>query len=727
MFPFEFERDERRWLIGLPVAALLQAILLFIVSWKIAGGHFMFPLDDSYIHLQYARMAAKGLPLVYTPGMAPSGGMTSPLFVLLLTPFQLIGLHGVKGALASFALGTMCWMLLPIWMMQLASRLTNKTGGAIAALLTLANGHLLWNFMSGMETGLFTLLLVGAALAAQTWWQSERYHARAMLIATLALLPLARPEGAIFSIIMIALVLFRRGQQPRLSIFALLLTLAPFALWLLTLRAATGDWRPAGLRTKSLSATPYIDWTAAFAQFSESFSALFTRFYQNVIPDPRYAQFKGYAQMPYVPVAMLPLALLGAGFCVIMEWRSGRPAGGAFAALAWIGGLAAICTSLIPFAHQQRYPAPFTPLAIVLAVVALRRIAQLFQQLEKTALHAAATGLLIASAPSLGFWISEHGRNARDIYSLHRVMSFGLQNEHEPIALTDAGVLAYYTNLPAWDLVGLTSHEFVRGTLQGDGATLEALSKIPQQLRPRTLITFRSWFSEDFPIGPAESAVGIPINSIASGNVLGRFPIDWQAIDRGDAAPLLPGERLLLNLDIADIDSEAAAHHQFEIGPYDALLHTWPQPLCAPARFELPAVNAMEEGTTRTLQIRFAGPAVDGGRTMRKSSFEFEAPAAPEKNLTLMIRASRPILEASPQPAADTLAVTVTSAAGKSLAREIVELGGGGTTARDYSLGLSGEAAGKRCKISVEAADPPGAAFSIYHYWIIESATPPDH
>jgi len=37
------------------------------------------PLDDSYIHFQFARSFAEGHPFVYSPGAAPVAGATSLL------------------------------------------------------------------------------------------------------------------------------------------------------------------------------------------------------------------------------------------------------------------------------------------------------------------------------------------------------------------------------------------------------------------------------------------------------------------------------------------------------------------------------------------------------------------------------------------------------------------------------------------------------------------------
>ena len=83
------------------------------------------------------------------------------MFVMMLTPLFWIGLGGAKAAFASFLLGGALWALAAIWVYQLARRMMGGHFAAITVALVLANGHLLWNFLSGMETGLVAVLLLG--------------------------------------------------------------------------------------------------------------------------------------------------------------------------------------------------------------------------------------------------------------------------------------------------------------------------------------------------------------------------------------------------------------------------------------------------------------------------------------------------------------------------------------------------------------------------------------
>src|SRR4030095_4385759 len=65
------------------VAAALLPLALFIVRERQIAGAAGFPLDDSWIHLQFARNLAAGAGFSYNPGR-PIAGSTAPLWTLLL-------------------------------------------------------------------------------------------------------------------------------------------------------------------------------------------------------------------------------------------------------------------------------------------------------------------------------------------------------------------------------------------------------------------------------------------------------------------------------------------------------------------------------------------------------------------------------------------------------------------------------------------------------------------
>src|ERR1700674_3879860 len=72
------------WRDDLVVAlAALPPLAVFLLTEQRLAGAPGFPLDDSWIHLHFARNIAEGAGFSYNPG-APVAGSTAPLWTLLL-------------------------------------------------------------------------------------------------------------------------------------------------------------------------------------------------------------------------------------------------------------------------------------------------------------------------------------------------------------------------------------------------------------------------------------------------------------------------------------------------------------------------------------------------------------------------------------------------------------------------------------------------------------------
>ncbi|HMH77795.1 MAG TPA: hypothetical protein VK547_14275, partial [Candidatus Udaeobacter sp.] len=89
-----------------PVVALGLAIGFFLLKTRqLAGmlGVEAFPLDDSWIHMQFARNLAEGRGFSYNPGV-PVSGSTAPLWTLALGgAFAVLGSHLVLAKVLGIA------------------------------------------------------------------------------------------------------------------------------------------------------------------------------------------------------------------------------------------------------------------------------------------------------------------------------------------------------------------------------------------------------------------------------------------------------------------------------------------------------------------------------------------------------------------------------------------------------------------------------------------------
>src|SRR6185295_18110129 len=192
------------------LAVALLAGLGYLAVELYLVGRPGFPLDDSWIHLQFARNLAAGQGLSYNPG-EPVTGSTAPLWTALLALLFLLPGNVVLWAellgLALYVAGVDA-----TWRLGRALGL-GRGLAALAAGLTLATGPLLWSAVSGMEIPLFVLLsLWGIILHLR-----ERDHPDRppLSLAVLAAAVLARPEGLLLLLLAVLdrLFSFEGGEE----------------------------------------------------------------------------------------------------------------------------------------------------------------------------------------------------------------------------------------------------------------------------------------------------------------------------------------------------------------------------------------------------------------------------------------------------------------------------------------------------------------------------------
>jgi hypothetical protein len=97
--------NDTRWLVAILAICILVSLLFAIAMWQLTGGHLMVPLDDTFIHLQYAKQLARGHFFVYSPQDSYSTGATSLIYPFLFIPFFWLGLKAVQLLVAWHA----CW------------------------------------------------------------------------------------------------------------------------------------------------------------------------------------------------------------------------------------------------------------------------------------------------------------------------------------------------------------------------------------------------------------------------------------------------------------------------------------------------------------------------------------------------------------------------------------------------------------------------------------------
>ena len=197
------------WLASLLAIGCLTLGLFALTADRFTGGQGGVPLDDAWIHFQFARNLARGDGLSFNPGQ-PTSGSTAPLWTLLLAGVYCVGgRFPLVGQLLSGA----CFLAALVATYVLGKRLTGRRWTAwLAGAVVAANGRFAWAGLSGLETPLFAVLSLAGIAAYLSDRAAGRYRLRTSALFGLA--ALSRPEGyLLFALALVDLVLQIANQQ----------------------------------------------------------------------------------------------------------------------------------------------------------------------------------------------------------------------------------------------------------------------------------------------------------------------------------------------------------------------------------------------------------------------------------------------------------------------------------------------------------------------------------
>lgn len=134
---------------------ILVAGCFYLYKEKTVAGDWGLALDDSWIHMVFARNLAGGHGFSFNPG-EPVSGATSPLWVFLMSVIFILGTSPIWGA--KF-IGVILFMGSCFFVYRITLDLTSdKRSSFFASLLVALSPYLMWGALSGMETALYTFL-----------------------------------------------------------------------------------------------------------------------------------------------------------------------------------------------------------------------------------------------------------------------------------------------------------------------------------------------------------------------------------------------------------------------------------------------------------------------------------------------------------------------------------------------------------------------------------------
>jgi arabinofuranosyltransferase len=479
-------RADARWRRAVVACALVPPLALALAELYLFGDLGGFPLDDSWIHLVFARHLAHGDGLVFNPGQRVAGS-TAPLWTALLS---LAWLLPGPAALWAKAAGAAAQAASAAATFAVARRLrfTPARAGLAGILVALSEGLVL-SALSGMEVGLFTFLTL-AGLARHL---AERAEPRRAPVAFLlfALAALTRPEGLLLPLLAAAdrLLVVRgdelalAGERARKALAGLALAalvVAPVALVYLQF---SGSPLPTTLAAKS-SGPPRL---VPELRFLEAIFALL------------------FAAQP------LP-ALLAAGGAVVAVRRLGGPRDAGVLLPAWTFGLPVAAAMLssgqeLLIGNFGRYFFPLLPPVVLLGLLALDELPfARWRTLRVGALRlpvGALALLVLVGVPALrsvraGALYLRARANVEDGDGAAAAWLAAHVPADAPLALCDIGLAGWRLPNPILDLGGIVHPErteFVRRMERERGLAWPAALRLwLEQKRPEYVVVYPSWF-----------------------------------------------------------------------------------------------------------------------------------------------------------------------------------------------------------------------------------------
>ncbi len=537
--------------VGLVGAHYVDAMFAF------TGGAWSAPLDDTFIHFDFARGLARGHFFEWSPGSGFSSGTTSITYPVVLSLGYLAGFRTQN--LMAFAVGLAA---VSLWIFLLTTaRLLRPLGRWAKYLLppaTFSVGFVNWTFASGMETAFF-LGLWGLTIAfidhSFGLPPDEKYPARpgwrAVVLSVLfALLALTRPEALVASAFLILLVPASVPWRKRLATF-----IGPcvgVGAWSALSWVLTGEAAQAGSVAKLVWFDPF--WTT-FEKLQEIISNL--RF---IIVRTTWHHFSTLAPLGLIPplLAAVPLFFERSRRIALTLWLQ---------IVAWC--LLVAQNSHVRF-QNERYLAVPTALLLVLAALGVAcivngRVGESRRRVVARAVGAVAiVGCFwIFQRPNQQFQRWFFGRACRNIASQQVAVGQRLgPREPQRIFVGDAGAITYVADSPGLDGIGLGGYKdypFAAAYRHGVGATLELVERMPQADRPDYLAVYRSWWGE-LPemFGQPLFDVAIEGNVICGDSTKSVYRADWWALGKGDDPQSVGSGHVVETIDFADLMSERA-------------------------------------------------------------------------------------------------------------------------------------------------------------------------
>lgn len=494
----------------------LACCLLYLYRDGSFSGGGGFPLDDSWIHLHFARNLAEGKGLSFR-GDRLVAGSTAPLWTALLSLVFWLPGPAIVWAKAS---GVALYLVGAGLTVALARALGVRRGPAwLAGLLFLLTDMLVWAALSGMEIHLFVTASLAGCLLHLRERGAPAGSTPALSLVVFAAAALARPEG----LLLLVLALFDR------------LVLVPSDR-----RAPSpGFWTGLVCALTLLLASQLFSALATGSVLPTTYSVK-TGGIQSLLPSARFVLRVVGILFRSQPV---PVLLAGGGALVLVS-RLGTVRDRGLLPALWPIGLPLAYSLFDSPTHPMlvgnfgRYYFPLFPFVLVLAVLAIDAMPrpELAAGLRAAGVVLALVALIGPAARTTWLGARQYAQNVGNVNQSDVAMARWIDGHLAADALVaaqDIGAIGYFAPNPLVDLAGIVNPEilpWIKGAeASRAGSPQEGLVAFLRQRRPSYLMIFR----ESYPglVDRLEATVvrrlAVDRNITMAGSELLLLEVDW--------------------------------------------------------------------------------------------------------------------------------------------------------------------------------------------------------
>jgi len=444
-------------LAGLLLIGCLTLGFFAFTADRATDGQGGAPLDDAWIHFQFARNLARGDGLSFNPG-EPTSGSTAPLWTLLLAGAYFMG---GDFPVAGQVLSAVCFLATLAATYALGRQLTgNHWAGWLAGAVVAVNGRMVWAGLSALETCLFAALSLWAISAHLNDCEAHHYHLRTA--ALFGLMALSRPEGYLLFALSLADFSYhishithdvpldmRHASRFSLNVARFAYHVSSIFLPTVLFAAIVSPYLVFSLRTSG-HLLPNTYHAKAVVNFSLDLNFL-----------SLWARYLILDNLLLLPFYVLGIGVLLGRARLLSLWSAGLPLAYAFLGAALY--------------QHGRYLMPLIPVNAVIGIVGLLEARKLARRrgwhTRETRffgknLVSVLLGLLfiIGTGWRLPTMARQYGLNVAEINHMHVALGHWAVENTPPdaiLALNDIGAIAYISERPVVDLAGLVTPEVI--------------------------------------------------------------------------------------------------------------------------------------------------------------------------------------------------------------------------------------------------------------------------